>query len=53
VADRVALLEAIINEYKKRYADMAAAITEEMGAPAMLSAEGPGGDGRGPPDRPR
>jgi aldehyde dehydrogenase (NAD+) len=37
VADRVALLEAIINEYKKRYADMAAAITEEMGAPAMLS----------------
>ena len=37
VADRVALLEAIINEYKKRYADMAAAITEEMGAPAVLS----------------
>ncbi|MDO9286517.1 MAG: aldehyde dehydrogenase family protein [Aquabacterium sp.] len=37
VAERVALLEAIINEYKKRYADMAAAITEEMGAPAMLS----------------
>ena len=37
VAERVALLEAIINEYKKRYADMAAAITEEMGAPAMLA----------------
>ncbi len=37
VADRVALLEAIIAEYKKRYADMAAAITEEMGAPAMLA----------------
>ena len=37
VAERIALLEAIINEYKKRYADMAAAITEEMGAPAMLS----------------
>ena len=37
VADRVALLEAIIDEYKKRYADMAAAITEEMGAPAMLA----------------
>ncbi len=37
VADRVALLEAILNEYKKRYADMAAAITEEMGAPAMLA----------------
>jgi aldehyde dehydrogenase (NAD+) len=37
VATRVALLEAIIAEYQKRYADMAAAITEEMGAPAMLS----------------
>jgi len=37
VAERIALLEAIINEYKKRYADMAAAITEEMGAPAMLA----------------
>ena len=37
VAERVALLEACIAEYKKRYADMAAAITEEMGAPAMLS----------------
>jgi len=34
---RVALLERIIVEYKKRYADMAAAITEEMGAPAVLS----------------
>ncbi len=37
VAERIALLEAIISEYKKRYADMAAAITEEMGAPAMLA----------------
>ena len=37
VAERVALLEACIAEYKKRYADMAAAITEELGAPAMLS----------------
>ncbi|MCB2020496.1 MAG: aldehyde dehydrogenase family protein [Rhizobacter sp.] len=37
VAERVALLEAIIAEYKKRYADMAAAITEEMGAPAVLA----------------
>lgn len=36
-AERVALLEAIIAEYKKRYADMAAAITEEMGAPASLA----------------
>jgi len=37
VATRVALLEAIIAEYQKRYADMAAAITEEMGAPAVLA----------------
>ncbi len=37
VAERVALLERIIGEYKKRYADVAAAITEEMGAPVKLS----------------
>ncbi|MBI5258110.1 MAG: aldehyde dehydrogenase family protein [Burkholderiales bacterium] len=37
VAERVAVLERIIAEYQKRYADMAAAITEEMGAPAALS----------------
>ena len=37
VDERVALLERIIAEYQKRYADMAAAITEEMGAPAALS----------------
>jgi len=37
VADRIALFEKLIEEYKKRYADMAAAITEEMGAPAVLS----------------
>ncbi|MFP5462139.1 MAG: aldehyde dehydrogenase family protein [Gammaproteobacteria bacterium] len=36
-ADRVALLEAIIAEYKNRIPDMAAAITEEMGAPATLA----------------
>jgi aldehyde dehydrogenase (NAD+) len=35
--DRIALLERCIDEYQKRYADMAAAITEEMGAPAVLS----------------
>ena len=35
--ERIALFERLIEEYKKRYADMAAAITEEMGAPAMLS----------------
>ncbi|MDT7833606.1 aldehyde dehydrogenase family protein [Aquabacterium sp. OR-4] len=37
VAERIALLERVIAEYKTRYADMAAAITEEMGAPAMLA----------------
>ncbi len=37
VEERVALLERIIEEYKKRYADMAAAITAEMGAPALLA----------------
>lgn len=37
VAERVALLESVLNEYKKRYADIAAAITEEMGAPAVLA----------------
>ncbi len=35
--ERVALLERIVAEYKKRYEDMAAAITEEMGAPASLA----------------
>jgi len=35
--ERLVLLERIIAEYKKRYNDMAAAITEEMGAPASLA----------------
>ena len=35
--ERVALLERIIEEYKKRFDDMAAAITEEMGAPTVLA----------------
>ncbi len=37
VDQRVALLERIITEYQKRYADMAAAITDEMGAPVALA----------------
>jgi len=37
VAERVALLERVIAEYQLRYADMAAAITEEMGAPVLLA----------------
>ncbi len=36
-AQRIELLERIVEEYKKRYADMAEAITEEMGAPGWLS----------------
>ncbi len=39
LAARAALLEAIVAEYQKRYADMAAAITEEMGAPAALASK--------------
>ena len=35
--ERLELLERITAEYQKRYGDMAAAITEEMGAPASLS----------------
>lgn len=34
---RIDLLERIAAEYQKRYADMAAAITEEMGAPGWLA----------------
>jgi len=37
VAERVALLEAVVAEYKRRHADVAAAITEEMGAPVTLA----------------
>jgi aldehyde dehydrogenase (NAD+) len=37
VKDRLDLLGAIVAEYQKRYNDMAAAITEEMGAPAWLA----------------
>ena len=37
--DRIELLSNIVAEYQKRYADMAAAITEEMGAPAWLASQ--------------
>jgi aldehyde dehydrogenase (NAD+) len=37
--ERLQLLGAIIAEYEKRYADMAAAITEEMGAPAWIASQ--------------
>ena len=35
--ERIDVLERIIAEYQKRYADMAQAITEEMGAPGWLA----------------
>jgi aldehyde dehydrogenase (NAD+) len=35
--DRLALLGRIVEVYKRRYNDMAAAITEEMGAPVSLA----------------
>ena len=47
VAERIALFEKLIAEYKKRYADMAAAITEEMGAPAALAQRAQAGSGIG------
>lgn len=39
VEDRACLLEQIISEYRVRYADMAEAISEEMGAPVALAKE--------------
>jgi aldehyde dehydrogenase (NAD+) len=37
VADRLALLDRIVEEYKARMGDMAAAISEEMGAPISFA----------------
>jgi aldehyde dehydrogenase (NAD+) len=45
VAERAALLERVIAEYMKRYADIAAAISQEMGAPAALAKAGQAGSG--------
>jgi aldehyde dehydrogenase (NAD+) len=45
VAERAALLERVIEEYMKRYADIAAAISTEMGAPAALAKAGQAGIG--------
>ena len=36
-ADRVELLQNILAKYQERFAEIAAAITEEMGAPSWLS----------------
>ncbi|MCS6986761.1 MAG: aldehyde dehydrogenase family protein [Sphingomonadaceae bacterium] len=35
--ERLELLEAVLAEYQKRYAEIAAVITEEMGAPSWLA----------------
>lgn len=37
--ERIALLRAIIEEYRRRQDDIAAAITEEMGAPTWLASQ--------------
>jgi aldehyde dehydrogenase (NAD+) len=46
-AERIELLEAIQAEYQKRFADLAAAVTEEMGAPASLASGPQAGLGAG------
>tara|TARA_Y100000588_G_scaffold96504_1_gene104552 strand:+ start:10094 stop:11518 length:1425 start_codon:yes stop_codon:yes gene_type:complete len=45
--ERIELLEAVIAEYKNRYNDIAAAISEEMGAPASLANRDQTGAGLG------
>lgn len=45
--ERMALIEKIIEAYKARYADLAAAITEEMGAPTRLATTAQAGTGIG------
>ncbi len=44
-ADRIALLENIAAEYERRRGDIADAVTEEMGAPAMMSHASQAGSG--------
>jgi aldehyde dehydrogenase (NAD+) len=46
-ADRIELLNNIMAEYQKRYADIAAAVTEEMGAPGWLSMQAQAAIGMG------
>lgn len=47
VSERAALLERIIAEYTRRYADIAAAVSEEMGAPTALAQTAQAGSGLG------
>jgi aldehyde dehydrogenase (NAD+) len=44
-AERIELLKNIISEFERRYADIAAAITEEMGAPSWLAKQAQAGSG--------
>ena len=46
-AERLALMKRILEQYKKRYADIAQAISEEMGAPITLAKGGQAGVGTG------
>src|ERR1700677_3168622 len=45
--ERIAVLERVVAEYHKRAADLAAAVTEEMGAPAALAERAQVGAGVG------
>ena len=45
--ERLALMKRILEQYKKRYADIAAAISAEMGAPIKLAKDGQAGVGTG------
>jgi aldehyde dehydrogenase (NAD+) len=47
VDERIALIEAILTEYKARAGDMAKAISEEMGAPLTLASTAQVGSGIG------
>ena len=44
---RIALLEALVEAYQKRYQDIAEAISEEMGAPTKLAVQAQAGAGLG------
>ena len=46
-AERLDLLDSVINTYKKHHNDLADAITEEMGAPSKLSVQAQAGAGIG------
>ena len=47
VSERIDLLRAIVDQFKKRYGDIAAAISAEMGAPVSLATQAQAGSGIG------